>query len=82
MSAAKLHELKCVPPFFEAVLDGRKTFEARKHDRPFAEGDRLRLREFWNGEYTGRECERQITYVLVGGEFGIESGYCVLAVGA
>jgi hypothetical protein len=74
------HELKCVPPFFEAVLDRTKPFEARKHDRRFCEGDTLHLRELWNGEYTGRECSRTITYVLVGGEFGIERGYVVMGI--
>lgn len=80
-AAGQTHKLKCVPPFFAAVLDGSKPFEARKHDRPYAEGDTLVLRE-WNGSYTGRECERMIGYVLVGGEFGIERGYCVLGLRA
>jgi short-subunit dehydrogenase involved in D-alanine esterification of teichoic acids len=29
-------------------------------------------------QYTGAVCTRQITYILGGGQFGIESGYCVL----
>ena len=74
------HELRCHPPFFAAVANGSKPFEARRADRPFAVGDTLFLRE-WDpigGEYTSRECRRRISYILPGGEWGIEKGHCVL----
>lgn len=84
----EVHELKCWPPYFEHVLSGRKTFEVRSiEDRTFAVGDRLKLREYdgslahnlpeTNG-YTGRECERTITYVLGDGDFGIKPGFVAL----
>jgi hypothetical protein len=74
------HHLKTWPPYFQAVADKRKTFEVRKADRPFSEGDSLYLQE-WNPgteDYTGREIFALISYVLPGGAFGIEEGYCVL----
>lgn len=46
MDEPKVHELKCQPPYFEAVAEGRKTVEIRKDDRQFANGDILDLREF------------------------------------
>lgn len=83
------HELKCWPPHFEHVLDGRKTFEARSiADRHFSVGDTLLLREYdgslehrepETGGYTGRTCERQISYMLGNGDFGVKEGFVVLA---
>lgn len=40
------HDLKCHPPYFEAVLRGDKPFELRRDDRGYAVGDVLRLREW------------------------------------
>lgn len=64
-SIAGVHALKTWPEYFEAVFDGRKTFEIRRNDRDFHEGDLLVLRE-WDPateQYTGRMLERTITYV-------------------
>lgn len=75
-----IHELKTWPQFFEAVATGKKTFEVRKADRQFAVGEVIRVRE-WDpasGEYTGRICHKAISYRLDGGQFGVETGYCVL----
>jgi ASC-1-like (ASCH) protein len=60
------HELKTWPQFFEAIVDGRKTFELRVNDRGFNAGDQLRLREFKPESvfYTGRELLVDVTYVL------------------
>lgn len=74
------HQLKTWPQFFEPLAQRRKTFEVRKDDRRFGEGDRLELRE-WDDVlkcYTGRKVYREITYVLQGGQFGIAPGYVVL----
>lgn len=40
------HELKTWPIFYNAILDGTKTFECRKNDRDFKVGDTLVLKEF------------------------------------
>jgi hypothetical protein len=61
----KQHELKIWPEFFQAVLTERKTFEVRKNDRGFQDGDHLLLRE-WRPDrqlYTGREVLVGITYL-------------------
>jgi hypothetical protein len=60
------HELKTWPDYFCALLDGSKTFEYRRNDREFKVGDVLRLRE-WEPtfqQYTGREMNRKVTYIL------------------
>ena len=74
------HELKTWPSFFNSVMNGIKPFEVRKFDRPFKIGDVLLLREYNpNTEsYTGAVCTRQISYILSGGQFGIENGFCVM----
>lgn len=75
----KQHELKTWPVYFEAVLDGSKTFELRKDDRGFLVGDSLILREWVpaNGQYTGRSLTVEVTY-KASGVFGLEPGYCAL----
>lgn len=76
---SRVHDLRCVQPFFEDVADGRKAFEVRRDDRDFMVGDQLRLREFDATDgYSGAEVWRVITYFLEGGQFGIEPGWCVL----
>lgn len=71
------HELKIWPQFFEAVKDGRKTFEYRNNDRAFQCGDLVILNE-WDPRtlpspypdkmpvtgYTGRKLCFKIGYVL------------------
>lgn len=74
------HELKTWPEYFESILSGDKTFEVRKNDRDFKVGDIISLKE-WNpatGIYTGRESQRRISYILTGGQFGIEERYVVM----
>lgn len=84
------HRLRTWPEFFAAVLSGEKPFELRLNDRKFQVGDLLILEEYepfkeGSTKYTGRKCERKITYVLegVGGAtkeplLGLARGYAVL----
>ena len=61
----KIHK-KTWPAFFQKVLDGDKTFELRLADFDCNIGDILVLKE-WDPttkEYTGRELEKEVTYVL------------------
>lgn len=75
-----LHELKTWPRYFQDAKAGLKTFEVRRFDRSFAVHDHLLLKEYdpRAKEYTGDSILREITYILPGGQFGIEPGYCVL----
>ena len=74
------HELKILPEYFEAVLDGVKTFELRRDDRNFQVGEGIELKEFDGEKYTGREVPVEIVYKLDGGNFGLEKGYCILGI--
>ncbi len=59
-------EKKTWPEMFEAVRDGKKTFDLRLADWECKEGDILVLRE-WDPEtkkYTGRVLEKKVTFVL------------------
>lgn len=61
------HELKCVEPYFQHILDGDKTFELRFNDRGFQKGDTLILCETnQRGYYSGRRLSLCVTYVLSG----------------
>lgn len=57
------HELKILPEHFEPVLAGVKLAELRMNDRNFKVDDILCLREYENGEYTGRKVYRHIIHV-------------------
>lgn len=74
------HKLKTWPEYFQAVWTGLKRFEVRKNDRNFKVGDKLWLQEFDNKmqAFTGRYMKVNVTYILSGGAFGIEKGYCIL----
>ena len=63
---AKRIEKKTWPEMFEAVRDGKKTFDLRLADWGCKEGDILVLRE-WNPKtkkYTGRVLKKKVTFVL------------------
>ena len=77
----KTHELKILPQYFQAVWDGKKTFELRKDDRDYAEKDLLILRE-WDGEkYTGSALVVEVTYILRNApEYGLAGGYCIMSI--
>ena len=62
----KHHELKIRSAYFQAVMDGTKTFEIRKDDRQFRPGDTVKLREIAPDpleHYTGRSTDFRIGYV-------------------
>ncbi|MED4852257.1 DUF3850 domain-containing protein [Caldifermentibacillus hisashii] len=75
----KLHRLKIQPKYFEAVCDGKKSFEIRKNDRNFQVGDSLLLEEYnpETQEYTGRVVERKITYIT---NYAQQENYVVMAI--
>lgn len=74
------HELKTLPPFFEKVVSGEKTFEVRVNDRDYQAGDFLLLKEFDGEKFTGRKIEVRVPYILYGGQFGIAKDTVVMAI--
>jgi ASC-1-like (ASCH) protein len=83
------HILKCWPVYFDAIQRGDKNFEVRRDDRGFQRGDILVLQRTSEREshrvqtdYYGHvehEIRREISYILTGGQLGIEPGYVVMA---
>ncbi|HHH0494823.1 TPA: DUF3850 domain-containing protein [Yersinia enterocolitica] len=61
--SVKTHQLKILPEYFQAVIEGRKKAELRTNDRNFKVGDYLLLAE-WDGvtdEYSGRKIVVEIS---------------------
>lgn len=78
-----VHQLKCWPDSFQAMVDGLKTFEIRRNDdRNYQVGDILDNRE-WEpirNEYTGRALRQLVTFILGGGLYGVPEAYCIMSV--
>jgi len=73
------HELKTFPIFFDAIREGRKTFEIGKNDRGFKVGDILILREYHEVEqrYTGPSASVRVIYMT---DHAQQDGYVVLGI--
>lgn len=82
-----IHELKCWPEPYDAIVDGRKPFEFRRDDRGYAVGDVLILRKWDPGAGPGGyyfspgypSTRVVVTYVLRG-QFGLPPGYVVMGI--
>jgi hypothetical protein len=75
------HVLKCWPEYFDAIQTGLKTFDVRCNDRDYRQCDILVLERYdpaYGYTEPHKELRKVITYVLAGGQFGIEPGYVVL----
>lgn len=82
------HIVKCWPDYYDAIERGDKPFDVRRDDRGYQKGDTLVLqrtqpRDKFTVDYDGygkakHELRRKITYILTGGQFGLEPGYVVL----
>lgn len=77
----KTHELKTWPEYYNAVVDGEKTFEVRKDDRDYQVGDKLMLLE-WDPvkeTYTGSVTGVKVTYCLREPQF-VKEGFVVMGI--
>ena len=76
------HTLKIYTEFFNSIVNGTKLFEIRKNDRikKYAVDDTLVLEEYdpESDKFSGKQIQCNVSYVLNGGRFGIDEGYCVL----
>lgn len=74
------HLLKCEAKFFDALAEGRKTFEIRLNDRDYHVGDELVLTRTRQGvldfSVSLRELHFEVTYTLTG--WGVKDGYIAL----
>lgn len=70
------HEIKCWSEFFFRTWMGQKTFELRKNDRDYQVGDTVVMREWDDGGYMGRKITGKIVYLIEGGRFGLDEGWC------
>ncbi len=59
-------EKKVLPKFFQAILDGNKTFEVRLADFECHEGDILVLKEWDDASqsFTGRTLEKKVSFIV------------------
>lgn len=75
-----IHTLKIYPAYFQLMKFGIKKFEVRKNDRDFKTHDLILFREYdpKTDMYTGQFSFQRITYILPGGQFGIEKDYVVM----
>lgn len=74
-----VHELKIAPEYFQKILSKEKNFEFRYNDRNYQVDDILKLKEYHNNKYTGRETSVKITYILQDFE-GLKKNYAILAI--
>lgn len=81
VNMAKVHELKIRPEYYNPVSAGTKTFEVRKNDRGFLNGDFLILREYVEQQkhYTGREVKVAVTYILRESCY-VRRGYVIMGI--
>ena len=88
------HDLKCLPAYYDAIKRGEKPFEVRRDDQGYQKGDFLRLNRwsiqrgyqeahYWSGSYSkdaALPILAEVTFILTGGQFGIEPGYIVMGI--
>ncbi|RIV21361.1 DUF3850 domain-containing protein [Fibrisoma montanum] len=62
------------------LITCRKSFEYRRNDREFAEGDVLCL-VYWNGlQFTNSYVFKVVDYIHYGGHYGVPIEYCIMAI--
>lgn len=70
------HILKIESKYFKEVVNGNKTFEIRKNDRDFKQGDEVLLSEYKNGICTEQVEIATIGYVC---DYEQKDGYVVFS---
>lgn len=75
----KQYEVKIVASYYEDVVSGKKSFELRKNNRGYKQGDSLKMLEFKDGKHTGRTIDADIIYMLED-YTELTEGYCILGI--
>lgn len=83
-----IHQIKLVQPYVDAVYKGFKTFEVRKNDRHYKIGDlvdfipvmKTKEGEIIPIKHPITNKRYVISYVLNGGDYGIDKDYVVFAI--
>ena len=77
----KVHTLKTIQPYYDAVVKGYKTFEYRLNDRKFEVGDVLHLKEYNSitKRLTGDESFYLVKYI-VQEVFSLPTNYCIMGI--
>lgn len=73
------HYIKNLPEYYNAIDQGKKSFEVRFNDRNYQVHDILHLQEWTDVEYTGREMEVEVTYLLDDPNY-CKDGYVIMAI--
>ena len=78
----KTHYLKTWPEFFQAVKEGRKTFEIRANDRDYEVNDILVLEEFdpEQNAFTGAEDICLDVIYMLGRQPFVPEGYVCMSI--
>lgn len=78
----RVHNLKILNDFADAVLMGDKAFEIRLNDRGYQKGDYIKFQAIDKNGIQNRHCINdklyQTTFVMNG--WGIKNGYVVLGI--
>lgn len=78
----KLHILKIKEEYYMGVIAGEKTFELRKNDRDYKDGDLIHFVDV-NGYDFGyyKDNVFRIAYILKNvEEYGLDKDYCILGI--
>ena len=74
----EVHRIKVLTPYYQDLVDRKKSFELRINDRDYRVGDTVILEEYTGEFFTGRGIRRKIKYVLKDcPQFGLKNGYCI-----
>jgi len=80
----RVHQLKCAPIYYEAVVSRQKTAEVRWNDRDFQVGDVIELLPYSDklGIVLGDGVVRVVTHILTSDEGPwLSPGYVMLSFG-
>lgn len=79
------HNLKTWPEPFQAMWEGRKTYEVRVFDRTYETGDILRLFEYYPApaeNFTGRYIRTEVMCITRPGLYGLPENVGVMGIKA